>query len=145
MESNGPQQPAEPARPGGASAYPLRFSVDYPDRPLNRLTSFFRVFTVIPIAIVLGTVAGGSSSIKDVRKWHAGQLGGCFKSVCCLLDQDHRGTCVFQAEEQAALGKRSREQAGVEFESNKTPVHRERRRGRFAGQDPLVSLLNLLE
>lgn len=62
MESNGPQQPAEPARPGGASAYPLRFSVDYPDRPLNRLTSFFRVFTVIPIAIVLGTVAGGSSS-----------------------------------------------------------------------------------
>ena len=90
-------------------------------------------------------VAGGSSSIKDVRKWHAGQLGGCFKSVCCLLDQDHRGTCVFQAEEQAALGKRSREQAGVEFESNKTPVHRERRRGRFAGQDPLVSLLNLLE
>jgi hypothetical protein len=40
--------------------YPVQFSVDYPDRPLNRLTSFFRIFTVIPIAIVLATVAGGT-------------------------------------------------------------------------------------
>ncbi len=62
MESTGPQQPPEPDRGGGAESYPLRFAVDYPDRTLNRLTSFFRVFTVIPIAIVLGAVAGGSSS-----------------------------------------------------------------------------------
>ena len=41
--------------------YPVSFSVDYPDRELNRMTSFFRIFTVIPIAIVLGAVAGGSS------------------------------------------------------------------------------------
>jgi len=27
--------------------YPVQFSVDYPDRPLNRLTTFFRVFMVI--------------------------------------------------------------------------------------------------
>lgn len=40
------------------SPYPVQFSVDYPDRPLNRLTSFFRIFTVIPIAIVLGAVSG---------------------------------------------------------------------------------------
>lgn len=38
--------------------YPVQFSVDYPDRPLNRLTTFFRLFTAIPIAIVLGSVAG---------------------------------------------------------------------------------------
>jgi hypothetical protein len=38
--------------------YPLTFSVDYPDRVLNRLTTFFRVFTVIPIAFVLATVSG---------------------------------------------------------------------------------------
>jgi hypothetical protein len=37
--------------------YPLTFSVDYPDRELDRLTTFFRIFTVIPIAIVLGAVA----------------------------------------------------------------------------------------
>jgi Domain of unknown function (DUF4389) len=38
--------------------HPVRFSVDYPDRPLDRLTSAFRIFTVIPIAIVLGTIGG---------------------------------------------------------------------------------------
>jgi hypothetical protein len=42
--------------------YPLRYSVDYPDRELSRLTTFFRIFTVIPIGIVLGTVAGGTYS-----------------------------------------------------------------------------------
>ena len=40
--------------------YPVSFSVDYPDRSLDRVTTFFRIFTVIPIAIVLGTVAGGT-------------------------------------------------------------------------------------
>ena len=40
--------------------HPVRFSVDYPDRPLDRLTTAFRIFTVIPIAIVLGTVSGGN-------------------------------------------------------------------------------------
>lgn len=38
---------------------PVRSSVDYPDRDLNRLTTFFRVFTTIPILIVLGSVGGG--------------------------------------------------------------------------------------
>ena len=43
-------------------AYPARFSVDYPDRELNRLTTGFRIFTVIPIAIVLGAIGGYSST-----------------------------------------------------------------------------------
>ena len=38
-------------------SYPLTYDVEYPDRPLNRLSTFFRIFAVIPIAIVLGTVA----------------------------------------------------------------------------------------
>jgi hypothetical protein len=38
----------------------VQFSVDYPARPLDRLTTAFRVFTVIPIAIVLATVAGST-------------------------------------------------------------------------------------
>jgi hypothetical protein len=37
-------------------SYPLTYSVEYPDRDLDRLTSFFRIFTVIPILIVLATV-----------------------------------------------------------------------------------------
>ena len=40
--------------------HPVRFSVDYPDRPLDRLTTAFRIFTVIPIAIVLGVIGGYS-------------------------------------------------------------------------------------
>lgn len=39
-------------------AYPVSFSVDYPDRDLDRVTSALRIFTVIPIGIVLGAVAG---------------------------------------------------------------------------------------
>ncbi|MGC1852736.1 MAG: DUF4389 domain-containing protein [Solirubrobacterales bacterium] len=34
------------------STYPVTFSVEYPERQLNRLTTFFRIVTVIPIAIV---------------------------------------------------------------------------------------------
>ena len=52
--------------------YPVQFAVDYPDRKLNRLTTFFRPIVVIPIAIVLGAVNGGTV-----------QLGA-----------DHRGTFV---------------------------------------------------
>jgi uncharacterized protein DUF4389 len=38
--------------------YPVQFSVDYPDRPLSRLSTAFRIFLVIPIAILLTTVSG---------------------------------------------------------------------------------------
>ena len=38
--------------------HPVRFSVDYPGRDLNRVTTAFRIFTVIPIAIVLGALSG---------------------------------------------------------------------------------------
>src|SRR5689334_23176018 len=48
-----------------ATGYPATLDVDYPERPLNRLTTFFRVFTVIPIAIVLGTVSGGTQVYGD--------------------------------------------------------------------------------
>jgi hypothetical protein len=40
--------------------YPVRFSVSYPDRPLDRLTTFFRLIVAIPILIVLGGVSGGT-------------------------------------------------------------------------------------
>jgi hypothetical protein len=41
--------------------YPVRLSIDYPDRALNRLSSALRIFTVIPIAIVLGSIGGYSA------------------------------------------------------------------------------------
>jgi len=39
--------------------YPVQFSVDYPDRSLNRLSTAFRIIVVIPIAILLSTLSGG--------------------------------------------------------------------------------------
>ena len=52
-----------PARP----AYALTLDVEYPDRPLDRLTSAFRIFTLIPIAIVLASLGalGASASGGD--------------------------------------------------------------------------------
>jgi hypothetical protein len=46
----------------GPSDYPVTFSVDYPERQLNRLTTFFRIFTVIPIAILISLLPGSGIS-----------------------------------------------------------------------------------
>ncbi len=43
-----------------SNKYPMSLSIDYPDRALNRLTTFFRIFTVIPIFIILSLLIGGS-------------------------------------------------------------------------------------
>ena len=45
--------------------YPVQFSVDYPDRPLNRLTVGLRIFYAIPIAIVLGAVTAVRAGTHD--------------------------------------------------------------------------------
>ena len=38
--------------------YPLQFSVEYPERDLNRVSTFFRLFAAIPILILIAAVAG---------------------------------------------------------------------------------------
>jgi hypothetical protein len=53
-------------------AYPVQFAVDYPDRPLNRLTTAFRLIVAIPILIVLGTVSGGTWQYST---WQYDQAG----------------------------------------------------------------------
>jgi hypothetical protein len=71
--------------------YPVQFAVEYPDRPLNRLTSFFRIFVIIPIAIVLGAVSGatwesaGSTSALHHSATYYGPAGagGCCSSARC--------------------------------------------------------------
>jgi hypothetical protein len=42
--------------------YPVQFSVEYPDRDLNRLTTAFRIIVAIPILIVLGAIGSGWGS-----------------------------------------------------------------------------------
>jgi hypothetical protein len=55
-----------------STAFPATLTIDYPDRELDRLTSFFRVFTVIPIAIILALL--GNSSLHP-HHHHAHVLG----------------------------------------------------------------------
>ena len=47
-------QPAQPPE------YPVQFSVEYPDRELNRLTTAFRIFVAIPILILIGALANAT-------------------------------------------------------------------------------------
>ncbi len=48
--------------PGGG--YPLTFSVDYPERPLNRLSTLFRLSAALPI-LFLATLLTGTGD----RAW----------------------------------------------------------------------------
>ncbi len=44
------------------NAYPVQYSVDYPEGPRNRLTALVRIILAIPILILIGLVGGYSSS-----------------------------------------------------------------------------------
>ena len=57
-------------------SYPVQFDVEYPERDLNRLTTAFRIFMAIPIAIVLAALGGESQSYAGSH-WQGGAtLGG---------------------------------------------------------------------
>ncbi|HWU32957.1 MAG TPA: DUF4389 domain-containing protein [Marmoricola sp.] len=53
---------AAPPVPVPSDDEPVQFSVDYPDRPLSRWTTAFRLILAIPILILLGLVAGDTFS-----------------------------------------------------------------------------------
>ena len=57
-------------------AYPLTLDVEYPDRPLNRLTSAFRLVTLIPIAIVLAALGAAGASATDGESAGLVAIGG---------------------------------------------------------------------
>jgi hypothetical protein len=58
----------------GASEFPAQLEIGYPDRELNRLTTLFRPFTVIPIAIILGLLSG--PVIQDGSEKYSFAAGG---------------------------------------------------------------------
>ena len=48
----------EPTEQSTSSGYPLAFSVEYPERDLNRLTTAFRLVVAIPIFILAASISG---------------------------------------------------------------------------------------
>jgi uncharacterized protein DUF4389 len=54
----------EAGTPTAGEQYPVRFSVEYPDRDLNRLTTAFRIIVAIPILIVAGALGGHESTYE---------------------------------------------------------------------------------
>jgi len=69
------------------TAYPVQFSVDYPDRPLDRVKTLFRPFVAIPILIVLGAVSGATTlwSSADGSTAAAGAGGVLFAGPLLMI------------------------------------------------------------
>jgi hypothetical protein len=44
--------------PSTTSNHPIEFDVDYPDRPLDRVSTFFRLLFAVPILVVLAALGG---------------------------------------------------------------------------------------
>lgn len=83
MASGSTEHPA-----GIDDPYPLTFSIDYPDRVLNRLSTAFRIILIIPIAILLATLEGGSYAVEagnQSARYAAGGIGVLFFPVLLML------------------------------------------------------------
>ena len=73
---------------GDGGGYPLTFAVDYPQRSLNRLSTAFRIITVIPVAILAALLEGGSfaSNAGGVgARYAAGGIGVLVVPVALMI------------------------------------------------------------
>ncbi len=69
-----------------ASPYPATFSVDYPDKPRDRVSVGFRIFMVIPIAIILSMISGGVNQYTVDKVTYAwGGTGGIIVLATALM------------------------------------------------------------
>jgi hypothetical protein len=86
MEGTERPEPAAPA-PGAVSDHPVTFSVEYPERKLNRASTGFRIFAAIPILILAVTLSGGYEQFGSPGNiWvEVGGIGGGFLFVPVLL------------------------------------------------------------
>lgn len=68
MESSGEYPvPGDQYAEAPGSDYPVTFSVDYPDRDLDRVTTFFRFFLVIPIGILFSLLSHTSYATSSAN------------------------------------------------------------------------------
>lgn len=69
-----------------ATAYPATLSVDYPDKPRDRVSVGFRLFMIIPIAIILGLISGGVNQYTiDKITYSWGGTGGIIFLAAILM------------------------------------------------------------
>ncbi|MBT7457849.1 MAG: DUF4389 domain-containing protein [Gemmatimonadetes bacterium] len=67
------------------SSYPATLDVEYPDRELSRLTTFFRIFTVIPIGIILALLSGHNSMVNGDAAVSTNYNGGASLLLATVL------------------------------------------------------------
>ncbi len=67
------------------TVYPASLSINYPDRTLSRLTTFFRIFTAIPIVIVIGLLTSAGSSGDGDGGWRYGAAGLVFLPLVLMI------------------------------------------------------------
>ncbi len=66
--------------------YPIQFAVEYPGRPLDRVSTGFRIFAAIPIVILATAISGGYGGSWDRGYWPAGVGAGLlFVPVLLML------------------------------------------------------------
>ncbi len=70
--------------------YPAKLSVDYPDRSLNRLTTFFRLIWIIPIAIILSLVNTATWGEADGWSYQYAAGGILFLPIILMLLFRHK-------------------------------------------------------
>ncbi len=69
-----------------ATKYPLTFRVDYPDKPLSRLTTFFRFLWIIPILAIATLLTSGSISIEGTDySWSWASMGILFLPLLLMI------------------------------------------------------------
>ena len=69
MEGQTPPYP--PSNP-----YPLTFSVEYPDRPLDRLSTGLRFLWIIPIGVIAALLASGNITVESTNYSWSWATGG---------------------------------------------------------------------
>ena len=67
------------------SNYPVQFDVDFPERPLNRLTTAFRFLIAIPIVVVLTMLTGETFRDGDHSTENSLVIGGAAVFVPLVL------------------------------------------------------------
>ena len=69
-----------------SNRYPMSLSVDYPER-LNRLTTFFRIFTAIPIIIIISLLTSGNygGTAEGSESYQYAAAGAVFLPLVLML------------------------------------------------------------